>query len=149
MTKAQLAQNEPLEGKVAAILNERELVISIGAGDGVELGMKFKVLAECPTQVFDPETNEPLGTIDREKVRVQATELRERMSICRTYRTRYIPPGPWYPLSAFESARLFAPPREIPETLKVDDSSRLPPLPEEQSYVKIGDRVVQLAEEAE
>jgi hypothetical protein len=149
MTKPQLAKNEPLEGQVATILTERELVINIGASHGVEPEMKFKVLAEYPTEVFDPETNERLGTVDREKVRVQATEVRERMSICRTYRIRYIPPGRWYDFSVLDTARLFAPPREIPETLKVDDSSKLPPLPEEQSYVKIGDRVIQLVEGTE
>jgi len=137
---------EPLHGKVAAILNERELAINIGADDGVEPKMKFKVLAEYPTEVLDPETSERLGVIDREKVRVQATEVRERMSICRTYRTRHIPGGLYY---YFRMPNLMAPPREVPETLKADDSSRLPPLPEEESYVKIGDRVVQLAEEAE
>lgn len=147
MTKKQIVENEPLRGKVAAILNERELAINIGTTDGVKPGMKFKVLAEYPTEVFDPETSERLGTIDREKVRVQATEVRERMSICRTYRTRYIPGGLLYHYA--EAFDLYRPSRKVPETLKADDSSRLPPLPEEQSYVKIGDRVVQLAEEAE
>ena len=146
MTKPQLAKNEPLEGKVATILNERELVINIGAGDGVEPGMKFKVLSEYPTEVFDPKTSKRLDTIDREKVRVQAVEVRERISICGTYRTLHIAGGLFYDFPRMPN--LYAPPREIPETLKIDDSSKLPPLPQEQSYVKIGDRVVQLGEEA-
>jgi hypothetical protein len=143
MTNEHVQWNEPLQGKVAAVLNERELAINIGASHGVEPGMKFKVLAEQPAEIYDPETNELLGTIDREKVRVQVVEIQEKFSICRTYRIRRTSGGPLYGLAAFT---LTAPPREIPETLKAEDSSLPPPLSEEESYVKIGDRVVQLIE---
>lgn len=144
MTKEHLERNEPLVGRVAMVLNERELAINIGATDGVEIGMKFKVLADEPTEILDPETDELLGSIDREKVRVQAREVQERFSICRTYIIRRTDGGPLYGLAAF--AALSAPPREIPETLKAEDSSLPPSLSEEESYVKKGDRVVQLIE---
>lgn len=142
MTKEHLERNEPLVGRVAMVLNERELAINIGASDGVEVGMKFKVLADEPTEILDPETDELLGSIDREKVRVQAREVQERFSICRTYIIRRVGGGPFYGLSG-----LLAPPREIPETLKAEDSSLPPPLSEEESYVKKGDRVVPLIEQ--
>ena len=38
------SKNEPLRGKVARILNSRELVINIGEQEGVEIGMLFDVL---------------------------------------------------------------------------------------------------------
>jgi hypothetical protein len=38
------------------------------------------------------------------------------------------------------------PRREVPVTLRADKESLPPPLPEEESYVKKGDRVVQLIE---
>jgi hypothetical protein len=148
MTKEHVEQNQPLVGRVAMVLNERELAINIGASSGVEVGMKFKVLADEPTEILDPETDESLGSIDREKVRVQAREVQERFSICRTYVTRRINGGPFYGLTGMSTslARLYAPPREVPETLKAEDSSLLPPLSEKESYVKKGDRVVQLIE---
>jgi hypothetical protein len=39
--------------------------------------------------------------------------------------------------------------REIVETLKAEDSSLPPPLSEEESYVKKGDRVIQLLNDDE
>src|SRR5687768_10988114 len=77
----------PLEGKVAAIINERELVINIGANKGVRKGMKFKVLAGEVTEVRDPETDEVLGTIEQEKVQVRVIEVQNKLSVCRTFRT--------------------------------------------------------------
>ncbi len=135
-----------LEGKVAGVLNIRELVINIGSLHGVKRGMKFKVLASEPLEIYDPETGELLGKLDREKVRVKAVEVHERFSICRTYRTRKAGGSNYY---AAALLRQIAPPREEPETLKADDSAYPPPLSEEESYVKRGDRVVQIEEDEE
>ncbi len=138
-----------LEGRVAAILNSKELVINIGDQHGVRHGMKFAVLAESELEVRDPESGKLLDTIDREKVRVEASEVRKKISICRTYRIKKIPAGPLAKgaLGIISLAELSRPPREIPETLSIHDSSILPPLPEEESYVKIKDRVIQVADE--
>jgi hypothetical protein len=139
---------EALLGKVAAVLNERELVINIGSRNGVEEDAKFKVLANEPTEIIDPETGEFLGTLDREKVRVRAVEIQERLTICRTYRVEYISGGALYNifsggLAAFGNE----PPRKVVETLRVDENTYPPPLSEEESYVKKGDRVVQIFDE--
>lgn len=138
-----------LEGRVAAILNSQELVINIGDQHGVRHGMKFAVLAESELEVRDPESGKLLDTIDREKVRVEASEVRKKISICRTYRIKKIPAGPLAKgaLGIMSLADLSRPPREISETLSIHDSSILPPLPEEESYVKIKDRVIQVADE--
>jgi hypothetical protein len=130
-----------IEGKVASILNERELAINIGIEHRVKEGMKFKVLAEKPTEITDPETGQLLGELDREKVRVKVLEVKEKFSICRTYKKRYIPGGPFYNMLAIN---LTQEPREVIETLKAEDASLPPPLSEEESYVKKGDRVIQL-----
>jgi hypothetical protein len=131
-----------IEGKVASVLNERELAINIGVEQGVKEGMKFKVLAEKPTEILDPETGEILGELDREKVRVRVLEVREKFSVCRTYKKRYASGGPFY--NMFAVGDLVAGPRVVVETLKAEDSSLPPPLSEEESYVKKGDRVIQL-----
>ena len=133
-----------IEGKVAGVLNIRELVINVGSLHGVQRGMKFKVLASQPLEIRDPETDEILGVLDREKVRVKVVEVRDRFSICRTYRTRRVGGSNYYAAALLKQ---ISPPREEPETLKADDSAYPPPLSEEESYVKRGDRVVQIEDE--
>ncbi len=139
---------KPIEGKVASVLNERELAINIGVEHGVQEGMKFKVLAEKPTKILDPATGEILGELDREKVRVRILEVREKFSVCKTYRKRYVRGNPLYDMISATSFMVEAP-REIVETLKAEDSSLPPPLSEEESYVKKGDRVIQLLNDDE
>jgi hypothetical protein len=141
---------ETLEGRVAAILNERELAINIGESNGVRVGMKFKVLSDQLTEIYDPDTNEVLGVIDREKVRVQAVVVQKKFSVCRTYRKHITKAGPFYNINVnFTTRDLFAPPREIPETLKAEDSFLPQSLPEEESFIRKGDRVFQLFDDPE
>lgn len=128
-----------LEGRVASILTARELVINIGSDAGVERGQKFAVMAATPLQVKDPVSGAMLDEIDREKIRVEAHDVRPKITICRTYRMRG-GRGLGLGLPSSMVAELFAPPRR--ETLRADDSEKPPPLSEEDSYVKINDRVV-------
>lgn len=134
---------KPIEGKVASVLNERELAINIGLEHGVKIGMKFKVLADKPTEILDPETGESLGTLDREKVKVKVVEAQEKFSVCRTYKTKYIPGGIGAIYDSF-TADLLARSKTVVETLKAADSSLPPPLSEQESFVKKGDRIIQL-----
>ena len=131
-----------IKGKVAGILNERELTVNIGSKGGVLVGMKFVVLADKPIDVVDPETKVKLGEVDREKVRVSATEVQERFSVCQTYRK--IRTGGYFAGGFGILPDLMAPAREVPETFKIKDASLPAPLSEEESIVKIGDRVVQV-----
>ncbi len=73
-----------LEGKVAAILSERDVVINLGANEGVKPGMIFKILAKSSFQITDPDTQEVIGFLVGEKARVIVTEVKEKMSICRS-----------------------------------------------------------------
>ena len=133
------ANKGPITAKVASILTERELTLNRGSKDGVKSGMKFKVLAKDPIEIFDPETNAKLGIVDREKVMVMASSVAEKFTICRTYRK-------WN--TGFSNlVAMMAMPHEVEESLKVSDSSLPTPLSEEDSVVKIGDRVVQVADE--
>ncbi len=131
-----------LEGKIANILNARELVINIGWEDDVRVGMRFKVLADTPTQITDPETEEVIGIVDREKVRVEATEVQDKIAICRTYETVRVGGGLGMP----DISRYLNQPKTVPKTLKAGDQSYLPPLSESESYVKRGDRVAEVRE---
>jgi hypothetical protein len=145
----------PIRGCVAQILSERELIINVGKKHGVSMGMKFAVLAQSPLDVIDPVSGEKLDTVDREKVRVEATEVREKITICRTYR-KYRIGGeaslpPWYSALWSGSSALTGllprqpePPREVLETLRASDSSLPKPLSPEESYVMIKDRVIEI-----
>ncbi|MFH0983083.1 MAG: hypothetical protein V2A79_16310 [Planctomycetota bacterium] len=132
-----------LEGRVAAILNARELVINIGSEAGVQAGQVFAILAATPLEIRDPASNQVLDRVDREKVRVKAYEVRPRIAICRTYRVKR------GSTSLFNIAHLmggaYGP--EVPETLLTADSAMPPPISEQESYVKINDRVVAVDDE--
>lgn len=130
-----------LQGQVAQILNEREIVINVGSDRGVRVGMKFAILADKATEVYDPDNGELLDKVDREKTRVEAVEVRARITICRTYRTRTVGGGALYQSLG---SGMFAAPKQIVETLRLTDDNYLPPLSPAESYVKIKDRVVQV-----
>lgn len=136
MTESQ-AETPLINGRVAQLLSSREVVINVGAEHGVRKGMHFRILAESPLEVTDPATQEVLDTIDREKTRVEAVEVRARITICRTFRT--IRTG-----GISFSTALFGDAPTRPETFRLEDSSLPPPLPESESYVKRNDRVEEI-----
>lgn len=140
MASKDIKKSRLIQGKVAGILTERELTINIGSAAGVHEGMKFKVLADTPIEVRDPQTDEKLGEVDREKVLVTASEVRENFSVCKTYR-KWGAPLPWYLGSILSRYG------ERYETLKTQDSQLPTPLSEDESYVKKGDRVIELVGE--
>lgn len=125
-----------VEGKVAQILNSRELVVNIGTADGVREGMIFAVLGPEPLEVEDPDSGEVLDTVDREKVRVKAIEVRPTITICATYRTYSSAIGVSATLDLF---------KERDETLKIGAGERPAPMDPQESYVKRGDRVREVA----
>ncbi len=134
-------QNQVL-GKVAQILNEREVAINLGKRDGVTQGMKFSILAQTPQLIYDPDTNELLDEIDRVKVEVEAKEVRARITICSTFKKTLIPGIGFSAALTLSQLAGAAGPREVVETLRIEDAALPPPLDPEESYVKIGDRVV-------
>ncbi len=136
-----MSQKTLVIGKVAQVMNERELVINIGARDGVSKGMKFAVLAPTPLIIRDPDTGDELGTVDRPKVRVHATSVREKFTICSTYEIRRTG---GYLVAVAQLDNILGPVREEPKTLRASDSSYPPPLDPEESYVQIGDRVIEI-----
>ena len=64
-----------LEGQVAAILNEREMVINIGEDAGVKRDMIFRVL-DKNVPVKDPKTGEVLG-VEKETAEKEASEKKK------------------------------------------------------------------------
>ena len=124
-------------------MNTRELVINKGKKDSVEVGMKFRIL-DKENKVFDPETKEELGMIQREKVRVKIVEVQEKISVGRTYETYEFKTSGSGMFSSASMLDLLNPPRIITKvkTLSFDENDTgtgYEPLNEERSYVKVGD----------
>ncbi|HEV7774547.1 MAG TPA: hypothetical protein VGO48_14795 [Conexibacter sp.] len=134
--------SEPIAGKVARILNSRELVINRGTEDGVALRMVFEVLAPQGEDIRDPDTGDILGSVDRPKVVVRIVQVSERMAVARTFRSRRRNIGGVGSLRVFDN--MFAPPKYVTEydTLKTNEQT-WEDLDEEDSFVKIGDPVRQ------
>ena len=130
-----------IEGKVARVLNERELAINKGARDGVKVGMRFAVLdAKAEEAITDPDTGEPLGSVYRPKARVEIVEVQDRMSVGRTYQRIG---GRGLDLASLFSQ--YQPPRW--KTLRTDDAE-FPPIEDSESFIRRGDPVRQLRDEA-
>lgn len=144
-----MTTNIPIKGRVAQILNERELVINRGSCDGVALGMKFAVLDPRGQDIKDPDTGDPLGSLHRPKVEVQVTRVEERLAVARTFKYREVNVGG----RGLDSAALggvagiFAPPKYVRkyDTFRSEDAL-WKDLPEDESYVKLGDPVEQILE---
>lgn len=129
-----------LKGKVAAILNERELVVNLGSESGVEEGMKFRVMSP-ERQIMDPDSREPLGVFTREKIRVRIITVHSKYSVGSTYETHRVNVGGG---GMPDFSHLFGRSREVTRirTLRADNTVFLEPMDETKSFVKIGDPVV-------
>jgi hypothetical protein len=144
--------NKPIRAKVARILNSREIVISAGSKNGVEIGMHFDVLDPKGEDITDPDTGEVLGSILRPKVRVKITKVQECLSVASTYKKKTINIGGQGEIfgDLGNLSRSLLPPKYIEkyETLKTDEKT-WEDLSEEESFVKTGDPVVEVKTETE
>jgi len=143
-----MSESENLLGQVAAILNDRELVINIGEEAGVKTGMRFKVL-DKPKLVKDPSTKEELGTVTREKIRVKVTEVHPKLSVARSYQTYEVNVGGRG--FSFAMGDMYTPPKYVTrvKTLRFKDSGLdYGPLDESGSFVKLGDPVELIPKDA-
>jgi len=136
-----------IAGKVAKVLNSRELVINVGSLGGVEVGMVFEVLDKKGENITDPDTGELLGSIDRPKVKVKVTRTEERLSVASTYESHQINMGGnasgLFGLESFSKQLL--PPKWVTkyQTLKTNEKT-WEDVNEDECYVKTGDPVRQL-----
>ena len=137
-----------IRGKVAKILNSREVAINIGKTAGVRTGMQFDILDQATQNILDPDSEEVIGSVNRPKVRVRVEVVDERFSIAQTFRTYQVNIG-GHGKDLFSAQRMlgidFAPPNWVTkkETLKTTEST-WEDLDERDSYVSTGDIVVQV-----
>ena len=142
---------EPIRGKVASVLNAREIAINVGTENGVTVGMYFDVLDPHYEDIKDPDTGEVLGSIEHPKVRVKIIDAQEKLALATTYRTKRVNTGgtgEFVSLGPF--ARALMPPNWITkyETLSKTEKTK-DVLDEKDSYVNVGDPVVQTIEDDE
>jgi len=128
---------QPIEGKVAAILNELELAINRGKEHGVKRGMRFEVLEPEGVAVTDPDTGDVLGEEVAIKIVVKVVRVENDYSVARSDEELPGTGGIDYLFAA--SAALKGQPARR-RTLSTEDAL-FPVLKEEKSYVKRGDPV--------
>lgn len=135
-------QPDPIRGTVARVLNARELVINRGSNHGVVKDMYFDVLAPEGEGIIDPDTLEPLGSVDRAKVVVKIVQVQEKLSVARTFKSRSRNVGGMGAMAAFD--QLFGPTKYVTEYDTLKQSGRTwENISEEESFVQTGDPVRQ------
>lgn len=132
-----------IKGKVAKILNARELVLNIGSDVGVVTGMVFSILDQSGEDIRDPESGRVLGSLHRVKVKVKVNAVQKNMSVAITFRTTGSAQRLTNPFGTDLSSIsqiLGAYSRNIVrhETLAKPEGT-YEPLAEKDSYVKVGD----------
>ena len=140
---------QPIRGKVARVLNSREVALNIGSRDGVCVDMYFDILEPKMQDISDPDSEEVLGSIQRRKVRVRVTWVDDRLSVATTFRKTTVNVGGQMPdlgrygLSSF--SRALMPEKWVTnyETLK-SRHTEPEPLAEDESFVDRGDPVVEV-----
>ena len=90
----------PIEGKVAAIIDDTTLVLNVGSEQGVQEGMAFAIFA-LHGEITDPDSGQPLGRWEAVKARVVATHVQPRLCTVRAPVVGEVPVvGDTRPLSA-------------------------------------------------
>ncbi len=141
---------EPIRGKVARVLNDREIAINIGTTHGVDIGMYFDVMDAQGEDIKDPDTDEVLGSIERPRIRVRVTYVQDKLAVASTYKSTQINIGgvALYPALGYGPiARALMPPNWVTKYESLKKSGDAPGmLDEDNSSVKTGDPVVQVLE---
>ena len=136
-----MTQTKLITGKVARVLNSREVALNRGANDGVEPGMVFRIISPAGFEVTDPDTGEVLGSVENVKFRVRVVSVQDRICVARTFKFKRINVG-GNGFTRKKSSKLFDPPRWVKryETLKSKDAAQNAGADE---HVSIGDLAVQ------
>lgn len=79
-----------LQGKVAEVVSDREVILNRGVEHGVRPGMYFAILDPDAVGITDPDTGEQLGGIRVVKIVVQAVEVAPKLTLARTFKTRTV-----------------------------------------------------------
>lgn len=133
-----------IRGKVAQVLNSRELALNVGTDHGVRVGMLFDVLDPKGEDIVDPDTGDVLGSLARPKVRIKVISVQPKLAVASTYKKERINIG-GVGIGSAGLAQLLSPPEYVTqyETLKTTEKT-WEDISEKDSYVKRGDPVVEV-----
>ena len=123
-----------IEGKVARILNSREIALNKGSSDGVTPGMKFNV--QGLVFISDPDSHVKLGEIMRPKIAVEVIEVEPQFSIARSFET-YVTREP---TGIIDVGNIFGP-RRVPIKIREGHSDEFR---EDSVFISVGDPVVEI-----
>ncbi|OGL32316.1 hypothetical protein A3F64_03120 [Candidatus Saccharibacteria bacterium RIFCSPHIGHO2_12_FULL_42_8] len=138
-----------IEGKVAAILDERTLAINVGSNAGVSEGMRFMIFDAKGKKIIDPDTKKELGDFRIRKRAVRILEVSPTYSVAETYKFKTINEGGTSNVFGNIGGYL-SPPKYVKkyETFAIEEEDKRA-IDEERSLVKVGDIVEQIHEEEE
>ena len=136
-------QTKPIRGKVARILNSREVVLNIGQEQGVRVGMSFNILTPKGFGIRDPDTDEDLGDFQRAKNRVRIIQTQDKLSLASTYRSKSVGDALAEAFFGTRSFHTMTSRNSQFETLRTDTHT-WEDLSDEDSYISVGDPVVQV-----
>jgi hypothetical protein len=69
-----------IEGKVAKISTDTDIVVNKGREDGVERDMEF-IVYDVGDVIEDPDTGEALGNVEHVKARVEPKHIQEKITV--------------------------------------------------------------------
>jgi hypothetical protein len=74
---------DPIQGiaTVAAVINDRQVVINKGAQDGIAFGQRFTLYELSEQDIVDPTTNKSLGRLETIKGTGRVVHIQDKLSI--------------------------------------------------------------------
>lgn len=135
-----------VEGKVASILNEREVVLTVGEEHGVQIGMQFNILYPGGISIPDPDNpNTIIDSIEWPKTQVKVIQVYPKLAVARTFRTITTPSKGSVGFAALAASMSYTPETTTVETLRTDGAFAAKEIDPRDSLVKVGDPVVQVS----
>jgi hypothetical protein len=127
------------EIKVAAILDNRRLVLSAGSAKGIKKDDKYMIYASEGKKITDPDSGKVLGELEIAKMPVRIIQLDEKFAVAETYRYKEVNEGGTLNSFTTISNYLVAPKiRREYDTFEVERHTRKE-IDETRSIIKIGD----------
>lgn len=126
-----------VNGVVAQIVSDREVILNRGSLDGMVVGDFYKVLDPKTIDIKDPESGKSIGSILRIKIVLKAVDVGDHLTIARTFRSKEVNVGGVGPNVL---GGLLTPPKFIDkvETLRRGEGQP-EPIGERESIVAVGD----------
>lgn len=69
---------------IVKIISETTFVINAGSDDGFNVGDKFDIVGQGPTEIVDPITGESLGSFTGSKGKILITQIQPKMALAET-----------------------------------------------------------------